>query len=257
MTQNGVHKYCWKNDTLIDLLNTGLWQTFNLLKKKQYLQSTIKQSMTIFLKKAWEKIASPQKSKIWEKKLFIVFLPNWKSTGTGFPRTKYKVYTWGWWRTKDNSLTLKLGTDCMSPVSWSSNPAVPTREVSNHNQLGAKCKQGAKFTSPGWTSLWHHWWSKVISLKPKVSQHKSGKGSSIGKVHHEKQGQSSQRWQAPKRTPYISLLPPSSPFTQMLSLPHPETSIDSSLSSGPMFNLSYSPFCSTSLSIPNPLHFHC
>ena len=34
--------------------------------------------------------------------------------------------------------------------------------------------------------------------------------------------------------------------------PHPETSINSSLSSGPMFNLSYSLFCSTSLSIPNP-----
>ena len=40
---------------------------------------------------------------------------------------------------------------CRGPLR--SNPAIPTRGVSNHKQFRTKYKQVAKFTSPGGTSL--------------------------------------------------------------------------------------------------------
>ena len=42
---------------------------------------------------------------------------------------------------------------CMSLSPLRSNPAVPTRGVSNHKHFRPRCKQVAEFTSPGGTSL--------------------------------------------------------------------------------------------------------
>ena len=111
-------------------------------------------------------------------------------------------------RTIPNSVT----GECRGPLR--SNPAIPTRGVSNPNQFRTKYKQVAKFTSPGGICLWHHWWAQPGSPTLKVSQHRSEKGSSTvkGKILSWKQGHSSQRWQAPNRTlafPFSLHLPPS------------------------------------------------
>lgn len=153
-------------------------------------------------------------------------------------------------RTIPNSVTGR----CLSLGALRSNPAIPTRGVSNHNQFRPRCKQLAKFTSPGGTSLWHPWWPQPGSPKLKVSQDRSGKGSYTvkGKILSWKQGHSSQRWQAPKRTL-------ASPFS--LCLPHsprcsvcvPETNTNFFLCpQDPMFNPSHSPLGFTSLSTPSP-----
>ena len=153
-------------------------------------------------------------------------------------------------RTIPNSVT----GGCLSPGALRSNPAVPTRGVSNHNQFRTRYKQVAKFTSPGGTSLWHPWWPQAGSPKLKVSQHRSGKGCSTvkSKILSWKQGHSSQRWQAPKRTLAF-------PFS--LHLPHsPRCSVSApinqcqplSLLLDPMFNPSHSPLGSTSLSSSGP-----
>ena len=158
-----------------------------------------------------------------------------------------------WVKHRGQSPTLKLGDACLL-VALRSNPVIPTRGVSNHNQLRLRCKHRGKFTSPGGTSPWHHWWPQPGNLKLKVSQHRSGKSSSTvkGKILSWKQGHSSQRWQAPKRTlafPF-SLHIPYSPRCsgcasrnqhQLLSLP-----------SDSMFNPSHIPLGSTSLSSPGP-----
>ena len=143
---------------------------------------------------------------------------------------------------------------CLSLGALRSNPVIPTRGVSNHNQLRLRCKHRAKLTSPGGTFPWHHWWPQPANLKLKVSQHRSGKSSSTvkGKILSWKQGHSSQRWQAPKRTLAF-------PFS--LHLPHsPRCSVSApinqcqplSLLLDPMFNPSHSPLRSTSLSSSGP-----
>ena len=143
---------------------------------------------------------------------------------------------------------------CLSLGALRSNPVIPTRGVSNHNQLRLRCEHRAKLASPGGTSPWHHWWPQPGNLKLKVSQHRSGKSSSTvkGKILSWKQGHLSQRWQAPKRTlafPFSLHLPhshrcsASAPRNQRQSL---------SLLSDPMFNPLHSPLGSTSLSSPGP-----
>ena len=151
-------------------------------------------------------------------------------------------------RTIPNSVT----GECRGPLR--SNPAIPTRGVSNPNQFRTKYKQVAKFTSPGGICLWHHWWAQPGSPTLKVSQHRSEKGSSTvkGKILSWKQGHSSQRWQAPKRTlasPF-SLCLPCSPRCSV-SVPRNQHQL-LSLPSDPMFNPSCSPFGFTSLSTPSP-----
>ena len=151
-------------------------------------------------------------------------------------------------RTIPNSVT----GECRGPLR--SNPAIPTRGVSNPNQFRTKYKQVAKFTSPGGICLWHHWWTQPGSPTLKVSQHRSEKGSSTvkGKILSWKQGHSSQRWQAPKRTlasPF-SLCLPCSPRCSV-SVPRNQHQL-LSLPSDPMFNPSCSPFGFTSLSTPSP-----
>ena len=143
---------------------------------------------------------------------------------------------------------------CLSLGALRSNPIILTRGVSNHNQLRPRCKHRAKFTSPRGTSPWHHWWPQPGDLKLKVSQHRSGKSSSTvkGKILSWKQGHSSQRWQAPKRTlasPF-SLCLPCSPRCSV-SVPRNQHQL-LSLPSDPMFNPSCSPFGFTSLSTPSP-----
>ena len=115
-------------------------------------------------------------------------------------------------RTIPNSVT----GECRGPLR--SNPAIPTRGVSNLNQFRTKYKQVAEFTSPGGICLWHHWWTQPGSPTLKVSQHRSEKGSSTvkGKILSWKQGHS--KVTGSKENPCISLLPPSSPLTQILSL---------------------------------------
>ena len=167
-------------------------------------------------------------------------------------RIKYKVHTWGRWSTQDNFPTLKLGDACLLGPTRS-NPVIPTKEFSNHNELGARCKQKVKFTSPGGTSLWHHWWPQPRSPKLKVSPHRNGKGSSTmkGKILHGKQGQSLLRQQATKETlHFISLHLPHSP---RCSVPTPRNQYRLSLPSDPMFNPLHSPLGYTLLSPPNPV----
>ena len=153
-------------------------------------------------------------------------------------------------RTIPNSVT----GGCLSPGALRSNPAIPTRGVSNHNQFRTRYKQVAKFTSPGGTSLWHPWWPQAGSPKLKVSQHRSGKGCSTvkGKILSWKQGHSSQRWQAQQRTlasPFSFCLPHSPRYS--VSVPRDLHQLIS-LHSDPMFNPSCSPLGFTSLSTPSP-----
>ena len=151
-------------------------------------------------------------------------------------------------RTIPNSVT----GECRGPLR--SNPAIPTRGVSNLNQFRTKYKQVAEFTSPGGICLWHHWWTQPGSPTLKVSQHRSEKGSSTvkGKILSWKQGHSSQRWQAPNRNlafPFSLHLPPSPRCS--VSAPRNQRQ-PLSLPSEPMFNPSHSPLGSTSLSTPGP-----
>ena len=180
--------------------------------------------MSIFLKQAVKETVS-KKSQRFEKAHYLwYFLWIESQMVIRSSRIKYKVHTWGGWSTQDNFPTLKLGDACLlGPMR--SNPVIPTKGVSNHNELGARCKQKVKFTSPGETSLWHHWWPQLWSPKLKVSPHRSGKGSSTMKckILHGKQGQSLQRRQATKETLHFHLSP-SSTFTQVLS-PHTQESI--------------------------------
>ena len=121
---------------------------------------------------------------------------------------------------------------CKSLSPLRSDPAIPTRGISNHNQLEPRYKQVAEFIYPGGTSLWFYWWPQPGSPKLKVSPHRSGKGSSTVKDKVITENKSSHckgdRLQSkPFHFPSASVFP-IHPDAQS---PHPETNIDSSLPS--------------------------
>jgi len=150
---------------------------------------------------------------------------------------------------------------CLSLGALRSNPVIPTRGVSNHNQLRLRCEHRAKLASPGGASPWHHWWPQPGNLKLKVSQHRSGKSSSTVKgkilsgnkvIHHNDDRLHTEP--LPFSSPSIF---PIHPDAQSL---HPETSINFSLcpqipcSIHHTVHLAPLPYLAQ---VPPSHHFHC
>ena len=134
-----------------------------------------------------------------------------------------------------------------------SNPAFPTRKVSNCNQLRPRCKQVAKFTFPHRTSLSHHGWPNQGALRWRSPNTGVGRGvpqwrswSTTGNKSSHCKGEKFPR--EPLCFHSLSVFP-IQPHAQS---PHPDTSINAFLFPQIPRSIHHSPLGSMSFSIPNP-----
>ena len=242
----------------IDLLDAGLWQALNLYKM-QYLGSTVKQGMSIVLKQAI-KIRLPQKLKVWERMLFVMFLLNWKLTANQKLQNNIQALHVGWMEHRGQSPTLKLGDACLlvpwglillflseesattTSSDWDVNtgPSLhllvgPPRDITddlNHEILNWRFPNtGVGRAAPQW---------RVRSFLDTRSFITKMTGS--------------------KENPCISLLPPSSPIHPDTQSLHPETSINFSLCPQSPCSIHHTVHLAPLLylaQVPPSHHFHC
>lgn len=183
--------------------------------------------MPLFLKQAREKIAS--KIKVLRKIIYWCFCWIESQLIIVSSRTKYRVYTWGGWSTEDNSPALKLEDACLlGPLR--SNPAIPTKAVSDRNQLGPGYKQVAKFTAPGGTSPCYHWWNLGQGALNRRSPNTGvGRAAPQWRTRSTMKNIGHRKGDRLQREP-LHFPSPSSPFTQMVSL-HTQKPVSTPLSS--------------------------
>ena len=197
--------------------------------KKHYLGIAIKQGMPVLLKKAIKK--KWFKNQRIEKEHYLLFvmicwIKNQLVASEALEQNiRFTPRVDGAKRTIPNS---EAGR-CKSLSPLRSDPAIPTRGISNHNQLEPRYKQVAEFIYPGGTSLWFHWWTQPGSPKLKVSPHRSGKGPSTVKDKVITENKSSHCKGDRLRSKGFHF--PSASIHPDAQSPHPETSIDSSLPS--------------------------